>query len=368
VTLDRPVRVGIIGLSARGGWAATSHVPALAALPGYELVALSASSPESTRAAGEAFGVPHVYDDPAALAASDEVDLVVVTVKVSRHHELLVPALRAGKAVLSEWPLGNGLAEAEDLVALAERTGARTAVGLQARSAPALNYVRDLIADGYVGTVLSTSLIGSGSAWGARVGPGQRYTLDESEGVSMLSVPFGHTAAALTMILGEFAEVEARTAIRRPMVFDPETGRDHPMTVPDQLTVTGVLSGGAVAAIHYRGGMSRATNFRWEINGTDGDLVITGVNGHLQFGFVEVAGARGDQSELEPLPTPAEYTLVPALDPATPAYTVGHAYAHLQSDLRDGTRTTPDFADALHTHRLLAAVEEAARTGVRQKL
>lgn len=46
------VGVGIVGLSANGGWAAMAHVPALRALPGYEIRALSASSAESARAAG----------------------------------------------------------------------------------------------------------------------------------------------------------------------------------------------------------------------------------------------------------------------------------------------------------------------------
>jgi predicted dehydrogenase len=53
------------------------------------------------------------------------------------------------------------------------------------------------------------------------------------------------------------------------------------MTAADQVAVRGVLESGAVASVHFRGGMSRATNFHWEINGTDGDLVLTGGSGHL---------------------------------------------------------------------------------------
>jgi len=53
----RPIRVGIVGLSANGGWAAEAHVPALAALEGFQLRALSANSAESAHAAGEKYGV-----------------------------------------------------------------------------------------------------------------------------------------------------------------------------------------------------------------------------------------------------------------------------------------------------------------------
>ncbi|MFE6155455.1 Gfo/Idh/MocA family protein [Streptomyces sp. NPDC057889] len=130
-------------------------MPALAELDGYELRALSASSAESARAAGEKCAVPLAYGSVEELARSEEVDLVVVTVKVPHHLELIRPALEAGKMVFGEWPLGADLAQAEDLADLAYRRGVLTAVGLQARSAPPLRYLRDLVAEGYVGRVLS---------------------------------------------------------------------------------------------------------------------------------------------------------------------------------------------------------------------
>ena len=77
-------------------------------------------------------------------------------------------ALQAGKAVYCEWPLGNGLAETEELARLASEHDVPTFVGLQIRANPVMNYLRDLVADGYVGEVLSTTVIGSaGGIWGA---------------------------------------------------------------------------------------------------------------------------------------------------------------------------------------------------------
>ena len=49
--------VGIIGVSPTWGWAATARIPALRALPNYEIRALSVRSAEAARAAGEVFGV-----------------------------------------------------------------------------------------------------------------------------------------------------------------------------------------------------------------------------------------------------------------------------------------------------------------------
>ncbi|GAB3837747.1 hypothetical protein GCM10027610_040400 [Dactylosporangium cerinum] len=68
--------------------------------------------------------MPLTFSSAAELARSTEVDLVVVTVKVPQHLELIRPALEAGKTVFSEWPLGADLAQAEELADLAHRRGA----------------------------------------------------------------------------------------------------------------------------------------------------------------------------------------------------------------------------------------------------
>src|SRR5258706_13076591 len=94
--------VGIIGVSPVRGWAAAAHIPALRALPNYELRALSARSAESARAAGDVFGVSAVFSDHEQLVAQPDIDVVAVTVKVPRHRELVTAALAAGKAVYGE--------------------------------------------------------------------------------------------------------------------------------------------------------------------------------------------------------------------------------------------------------------------------
>ncbi|WP_328349328.1 MULTISPECIES: Gfo/Idh/MocA family protein [unclassified Streptomyces] len=189
-----PIGVGIVGLSARRGWASQAHLPALQQLDGFELRALSASSAESAWQASEKYGVAQFFGTAGELAAADGVDLVVVTAKVPHHREIIQSALAAGKMVLSEWPLGNGLAEAEELAATtaAERK-LRTFTGLQARSAPVVRHLRDLVADGYVGEVLSTSLVASGGSWGAVFSEDGAYLLDRANGATMLTIPFGHT-------------------------------------------------------------------------------------------------------------------------------------------------------------------------------
>ncbi|MFZ3569773.1 Gfo/Idh/MocA family protein [Streptomyces sp. BH097] len=359
-----PVRVGIVGLSAKRGWASRAHLPALRRLKGFEVRALSASSAESARAAAEKYGIAHSFGTAAELAASDEVDLVVVTVKVPDHREIIESALAAGKAVFSEWPLGVGPAEAEALAALAADRGVRTFTGLQARSAPVVRHLRDLVAEGYVGEVLSTSLVASGRGWGAEFPEGGAYLLDRASGANMLTIPFGHTLDGLTSVLGDFDEaapLRAVTATRHREIKDPRTGGIHRPDVADQVVLGGVLASGAVASVHFRGGQSRGTNFHWEINGTEGDLILTGDHGHLQMGEYTLSGARGADTAPTVITVPERH-FEPELAElrGTDAYNVGAAYAQLRRDLAEGTSVVPDFAHAVRHHRLLDRIERAA--------
>ncbi|WP_027346171.1 Gfo/Idh/MocA family protein [Hamadaea tsunoensis] len=359
----KPLGVGIVGLSADLGWAMRAHVPALRAVDGFELRGLAATTPEAAARAGSAYEVPLAFSSVEQLAAHPDVDLVVVSVRVPRHRELILPALAAGKMVYCEWPLAVDTAEAEQLAKVADEQGVRTATGLQATSLPAVRYLRDLIADGYVGEVLSTTLVGSGGGWGATYAARSTYLADRSSGASMLTIPFGHTLAAFTQCLGDFASVSATTATRRPTVHVTETGEPLRSTIEDQVAVTGVLESGAVAALHYRGGSSAGTNLLWEINGTEGDLLVTGGTGHLQFGQFTLSGTRTRDEALQPLPVPAQYRQVPGDEVWSG---VAHAYVQLRTDIEENLTTVPDFASAVAHHRLLDRISRAAATGTRQ--
>src|SRR4051794_4920518 len=175
--------VGIIGVSPVRGWAAVAHIPALRALPNYEVRALSAHTREAARAAGDVFGVDAVFTEHAELVAQPDVDVVAVTVRVPHHRELVSAALVAGKAVYCEWPLGRDLDDTRAMAALATDRGLRTVVGLQARQAPAIQFVEQLLADGYVGEVLSTTMVGLSVPGDVVVQP-NAYMLDKANGAN----------------------------------------------------------------------------------------------------------------------------------------------------------------------------------------
>jgi predicted dehydrogenase len=364
----RRIRVGIIGANPDRGWAAQAHSPALRSLSDeFEITALSTSRRKSADAARKRFGVAAAFDNHQDLVSSPAVDVVAVTVKVPYHLELATAALEAGKAVYCEWPLGNGLNEGETLAALAKKQGLLAVAGLQARSAPAVAYVRDLVEQGYVGEVLSTTLVGSGMGWGPTVEPFNAYLNDKKNGATMLSIALGHTADALCYCLGEVRELSATMAMRRETFTIAGTGESKPMNAEDQVGISGLLEGGAAFSIHYRGGVSRGTNLLWEINGSEGDLQLTAAGGQAQIFELDVRGGKGAQSSLELLPVPPEYRWAPPQAPG-PSTNVAQAYAHFARDYREGTHLCPTFEDAVTRHRMLNAIETAAATGQRQTL
>src|SRR5256714_8102990 len=216
--------VGIIGVSPTRGWAATAHIPALRALPNYDIRALSARSAESARAAGEMFGVGTVFSDHEQLVTQPDIDVVAVTVKAPHHRELVSAALAAGKAVYCEWPLGRDLEDTRAMAVLAAERGVRTVVGLQARQAPAIAFVQQLLSDGYVGEVLSTTMVGL-SIPGDVVGQPNAYMLDKANGANLLTIPVGHSLDILNYLLGEVAELSAVSDLRWPLITIEETGR-----------------------------------------------------------------------------------------------------------------------------------------------
>jgi predicted dehydrogenase len=135
--MDKPLRVGIIGLGAGRGWATAAHLPALHALSAdFDLAGVANASLASAQAAAVAFGLPRAFESTAELVASPDIDVVVVTVKVPYHRELVSEALNAGKSVYCEWPLGNGLAEAVELARLANDRKLLGVVGTQAIASP----------------------------------------------------------------------------------------------------------------------------------------------------------------------------------------------------------------------------------------
>lgn len=358
------IRVGIVGATVTqggSGWGANAHVPALQALGEYQLKAVCTAHEETAQASAAAFGAELAFHDIDAMASHPEVDLVVVCVRVPWHRDLVMAAIRAGKPVFCEWPLGANLAEAEEMADAARERGLRTIVGLQGRSDPAVRYAADLVAQGYLGDqVLSANL----SVMSGQVidrGAGRLWQREAKNGANTLTIAGGHGIDALCTILGEFAEVSARVATRIAEWHDTDNDTWVPVDSPDAISVAGRLRSGAEVAVQVAAVPVSPSGSRLEICGRDGALVLASA-GALSTGPNRIFGVQGSGTVAE-LTVPDEYTLVPEGAPAGPPRNVGQAYAVLH-DAWTGTRAAPpDFDLAVTRHRLLDAIERSAREG-----
>src|SRR5258708_1998223 len=200
--------------------------------------------------------------------------------------------------------------------ALAAGQGVRTAVGLQARQAPAIEFARELLSDGYAGEVLSTTMVGL-SVPGGVVGQPNAYMLDKANGANVLTIAVGHSLDTLSYVLGEFAGLSAVSDLRRPLITIEETGKQIVKTAADQIAVIGTLTSGATASIHVREAVAGGTGFLWEINGTGGTLRITADAAYPEIYPLTVAGAHPqDEPPAPPTPPAPPHKYLPLTPPA----------------------------------------------------
>ena len=362
--------VGIIGASPNGGWGSMGHIPALQALPNFEVTAVSTTRQESANETSKRFGIPHAFTDPYELSIHPDVDIVTITVRVPEHDKLVRAALNAGKHVYCEFPLGRTTKEAADLLQMAEDKGVRHIIGLQARANPAVNYVKDLISSGYVGKVLSVNVSYSlppfPSASGT-IDQGHVYILDKTNGANQLTIGNGHLLDGITYMLGQFSEVSAILGTQFQNVKVIETGEIVQATSPDYVLVNGIMENGAIISSHVRN--TTVAGLTLEINGTEGDLVMVSKDKMMfQMDSFILKGAQGQSKDFEVLTIPSQYYWVPSELNYGPAYNVAQLYAKFYKDLRENTHDTPDFNTAVNMHHLFDTIEKAAETGIRQKV
>jgi predicted dehydrogenase len=367
VTISDKIRVGIVGLSPDRGFASVAHIPALRGLPDFEIVAVCTTRQESAEATASHFGIPLAFSDPVALSRHSDVDLVTVTVKVPDHLPPVMAAIEVGKHVYCEWPLGRNTGEAERMLAAAERKGVVHAVGLQGQWSPTLNYIKDLVADGYAGRVLSATMIGRAPNWGATLD--RAYQADFANGANLMTITGGHQIDALCYCLGEFRELSAYAVSQRSEIFAEDKRAMVPLTAPDQLVVSGLLESGAVVSFQIRGGMARGIEFMFEIHGSEGDLVTAATTGgSMQRQELSLHGAQGKGGKLAEMPIPARYRYVPDAIASDSPYNVAQLYAKLAGSIRNGTKASPGFDAAVRRHRLIDALVRASQTGQKQLL
>ena len=374
--------VGVIGASLRRGWGGVVHLPSLDALPAYRIAAVCTSSRTSAEATAERYG-GKAYTDPLQLVRDPDVDVVSVCVRSEIHYGLVKAALEAGKHVYCEWPLVQSSEQGRELVELAAANGVRTAVGLQARCAPVVMKVRDLIRSGYIGDVVSCTANYGSLTNGAAIDAARAYMVNRESKVGLLQIHGGHVLDTIRFCLGDFASVSSVLAVRHPEVTVTDTGETVTRTAPDQILVNSTFTSGAVGSVHVQGGKLNGGSFSLSIQGTSGDLeIFTRGNHAVQIETLELRGATGERPYAHHesaghtfQPAPAldlievedTYSWVPEPLRIQPFWNTAQLYARFAEDIRTGSHTIPDFAVATELLELIETIESSADHDSRQE-
>ena len=268
--------------------------------------------------------------------------------------------LNAGKHIYTEWPLGRTTAEAQEMADLARAKGVRNIVGLQSRANPAMLYLKDLVASGYVGEVMSchVSRIAEGTLERTSDRTWQR---DRELGANTLTISCGHTIDALRFVVGDFSHVSSVVSTQAGEWFETDTNRMVEVTSPDNILVSGRLAGGGVASVHIASNPWAGSGYRMEIYGREGTLVASS-NESSNHDGVRVQGVQGG-NQLEDLPIPAKYTYVLEGMPRGTPYNVGQMYYEFGRGIREGDGCQPDFDEAVRLHHFIDKIQEASSRG-----
>lgn len=142
--MTSPLRFGVLGA---GRIVVNSIIPALRRVEGWELAAVASRDVE--RAA--ALGPTRAYDSYDALIADPEIDVIYVATHNGLHAEQAIAAMRAGKHVLCEKPMGCTAAECEQMVAVARETGRHLIEAFMYQYHPQIAMVRKWLEEGRIG-------------------------------------------------------------------------------------------------------------------------------------------------------------------------------------------------------------------------
>jgi predicted dehydrogenase len=359
----KKIRVGVIGV---GNWAQHGHLRVLDLLPEYEVVAVQARRKEAATAAAAKFGIPTVVDGIDELIALPDVDLVLVLNTAPQHAETVRKVIAAGKDVYCEWPLTVNTETARELVELARAAGVRDVVGLQRRLAPHNRYLRDLLADGFVGDLRSVRMHVSMNYFQATRGKALEWTVPPENFSSVIAIYAGHFLDMLFQAVGKPTSLSALMVNQFPEVTIAETGQIISTTTPDQLVLSARLGGTAVLSVHIEGGKRNGSGVQIDITGDKGDLKITNASAFGDVGddYV-ITGASGDNLPMTEMTVPASYDWLPPSGLPSAVLELANLYAAFAKDVATGSHTAPSFEDAVWLHRLFDSFETSSVEGKR---
>lgn len=333
------VRWGVVGC----GWLVRDHLsPAFAEAEAADVVALCDPDPDALAAVAARHPGAVATADLDTLLATPGLEGVYVATPNDAHRGVVEAAAAAGRAVLCEKPMATTVADAEAMVAACRAAGVRYGTAFDQRFHAAHRRVRDLVAQGALGTVTQVRVVYQcwlDPAWRADALMRENWRVDPARaggGALVDLAPHGLDLA--TVLLGE-PLVDVTALAQR---------RVHDAPVDDGAVVVARSAGGVLVTLAVAYNTPEAyPRRRLEVVGTGALAVATDTMGQTAGGTLRVTDAATGTTRAEPL-----------VDDRSPFTLQVEAFSRALRGRTDEFPFTPE--GDLHTMRLL---DRARRTG-----
>ena len=272
------VKIGVIGLGRMGRL--YTHMLATQ----IKDVQLYAVADVNERARSEAAGelnVSHIFADPYELIALPELDAVVITTPTSTHHELVIAAAGAGKAIFCEKPLALSLENTRSALEAVARAQVPLQIGFMRRFDTAYQKAKSMIEGGQIGYPVTFKSIGRDPFC-----PDPKYADPAKSGGLILDMAIHDFDLARWLMHSEVERVTAEGSILVCKVLESVGDIDN--AVINMRFVSGALGNVEVSRNAFYG-----YDIRTEVLGSEGAVMI-GVHQHTPVLLLTRSGAQHD--------------------------------------------------------------------------
>jgi predicted dehydrogenase len=355
MTTARPT-IGVIGL----GYG-RAHIPAFQA-NGCQVVAVCQRDPATATAVAKRYGVPQVFTQWEELLERARPDVVVIATPPRLHHPIALRAFAQGAHVLCEKPLALTAADAEAMVAAAQRAGRVGMTAFNWRFPPAMQVLHRRVAAGDIGRVFHASASWLGGRFADEAVP-STWRMDRAQAGHGAMGDMGvHLIDLVRATAGDFRRLVAHAGIAHPTRGGP--GGPRSADAEDFCVVVAELASGAQVTVTVSRVARGVTEHRLELYGVAGALAYRLGREGARWWEGELRAASGGDP-FRPVtvdaPGPPDPIDGDALD-VTGVATIGPLVGRLLAAIRTGERPAPSFEDGLHAQRVLDAVAASVRT------
>ncbi len=262
------VKVGIIGIGNMG----SAHLRMITGgnIPDMTVTAVCDIDTKKLNAARNTYPALSVFEDYTDLLKNSDTNAVIIAVPHPLHAKIAIEAFKYGKHVLVEKPLDITVSAAEDLCAVAEKSGKVFAIMFNQRTNGLFRKAREIVKSGELGEIKrSVWIITNWYRTQSYYDSGTWRATWRGEGGGVLLNQAPHNLDIWQWICGSPTAVTAFCNV----------GKFHNIEVEDEATIYAEYENGATGVFITSTGDCPGTN-RLEITGTRGKTVLE--NGTLK--------------------------------------------------------------------------------------